>query len=347
MIPSGAHWLRLPRFVGDAVLMHQAAAPLIAAGLPLVAWGPAATVELFEDAEGYAGAVADPPGKTGLREGARLLRAHRPASVLALAKSLRAPAAAFLARVPRRVGCGDGGASLLLTASLKYWDRDDHSLDRYRDIVKCGYPELGPAAFLPFHPRQASVEAVVEQRRRQGFEVAPYLAFAIGAAAGAKRLGLDLLVDLARRALGAGYRIVVLGGPGDDVIWGAWLKEQVPEVLNLTAQLPWSQSAAWLAGATAVLANDSGLAHLAAACGVPVVAVFGPTIPRHTAPRGPQVTVLRKEDLACLECQQWHCPLPDHPCMTQLPAEHIWAALEAHAATRQVPRQVLPAPEAP
>ena len=43
--------------------------------------------------------------------------------------------------------------------------------------------------------------------------------------------------------------------------------------------------------------------------------------------------------LACLECQQWHCPLADHPCMTQLPAETLWAALSAHLPT--------PVPEAP
>ena len=125
----------------------------------------------------------------------------------------------------------------------------------------------------------------------------------------------------------------------DDVARAEAFRTRVPGVLDLTAKLPWSQSAAWLSGAAAVLANDSGLAHLAAACGVPVVAVFGPTIPRHTAPRGPQVTVLRKEGLACLECQKWHCPLPDHPCMTQVPADIIWAALEAHLAT--------PAQEAP
>jgi heptosyltransferase II len=339
MIPDHAHWIRMPRFVGDAILMHQAAAPLLAAGLPLVAWGPAATVELFEGATGYAAVCADPATKPGLLDAAALLRGHHPASLLALAKSLRAPAAAFLARVPRRVGCGDGGASLLLTASLKYWERDDHSLDRYRDIVRLGYPELGPAVFLPFRPRAGSAGVVARARHEHGFEAAPYLAFAIGAAAGAKRLGLGLLVDLARRALARGFRIVVLGGPGDDVIWAGRLREQVPEALDLTAQIPWSQSAAWLSGAVAVLANDSGLAHLAAACGVPVVAVFGPTIPRHTAPRGPEVTVLRKEDLACLECQHWHCPLPDHPCMTRLSADALWAALEVHLAT--------PVPEAP
>jgi heptosyltransferase III len=47
----------------------------------------------------------------------------------------------------------------------------------------------------------------------------------------------------------------------------------------------------WLAGARVFLGNDSGIAHVAAACGVPVVAVFGPTDPRVWAPRGNRVRI--------------------------------------------------------
>lgn len=44
--------------------------------------------------------------------------------------------------------------------------------------------------------------------------------------------------------------------------------------------------ARWLAAANVFIGNDSGISHLAAACGVPVVALFGPTDPRLWAPRG-------------------------------------------------------------
>ena len=50
--------------------------------------------------------------------------------------------------------------------------------------------------------------------------------------------------------------------------------------------------AARLAGASAVIANDSGIAHLAAGLGAPVVAVFGPTDPATWRPRGPRVVVV-------------------------------------------------------
>lgn len=51
--------------------------------------------------------------------------------------------------------------------------------------------------------------------------------------------------------------------------------------------------ARWLAGARLFIGNDSGIAHLAAAVGVPVIALFGPTDERVWAPRGPFVRVLR------------------------------------------------------
>jgi heptosyltransferase-2 len=329
MIPMGAVWLRFPRFVGDAVMMHQAAAGLRAAGRPLVAWGPPATVELFEGSAGYAGVAPDPTRKPGLLEAASLLRKHRPAAVLALPKSMRAPAAALVAGVRRRVGCTDGGTGLVLTAGARYKGRDDHAIDRYLDAIHRGFPEIPDGPFTPFRPREESLAAASSAAPTLGLEGRPCIAFAIGAASHSKRLGLETLVVIARQALAEGFGVVVLGGSVYDLDWAAKLKARVPEVVDLTGKLPWSQSAAWLCRAAAVLANDSGLAHLAAACGSRVVTVFGPTVPRHTAPRGPRATVLRVENLPCLECLEWQCPVPGHPCMNQVPPEMLWQALTA------------------
>ena len=51
--------------------------------------------------------------------------------------------------------------------------------------------------------------------------------------------------------------------------------------------------ACWLAGARLYIGNDSGITHLAAAAGAPVLALFGPTDPAVWAPRGPNVRVAR------------------------------------------------------
>lgn len=51
--------------------------------------------------------------------------------------------------------------------------------------------------------------------------------------------------------------------------------------------------ACWLARARLYIGNDSGITHLAAAVGTPVLALFGPTDPAVWAPRGPHVRVVR------------------------------------------------------
>jgi heptosyltransferase III len=50
--------------------------------------------------------------------------------------------------------------------------------------------------------------------------------------------------------------------------------------------------ACWISSATVYLGNDSGISHLAAAVGAPVIALFGPTDPRVWGPRGPSVRVV-------------------------------------------------------
>jgi ADP-heptose:LPS heptosyltransferase len=58
--------------------------------------------------------------------------------------------------------------------------------------------------------------------------------------------------------------------------------------------------ACWLAGARVYIGNDSGITHLAAAAGTPVVALFGPGNPRVWAPRG-RVRLIAKHDMRAID----------------------------------------------
>lgn len=74
------------------------------------------------------------------------------------------------------------------------------------------------------------------------------------------------------------------------VFWCAGPEEELPDAVrygNLR------DLAGWLAGARLFIGNDSGIGHLAAAVGTPVVSLFGPTDPAVWAPRGERVAVLR------------------------------------------------------
>jgi len=98
--------------------------------------------------------------------------------------------------------------------------------------------------------------------------------------------------------------VLLTGGPEEEA-----LKEQVrqgsgiPErVISIATTLP--RTAALLARCVLMISNDSGLMHVAAAVGVPVLALFGPTQPGRTAPVGDRHRVLRK-DGPCRPCLKY------------------------------------------
>ena len=75
------------------------------------------------------------------------------------------------------------------------------------------------------------------------------------------------------------------------------------------------------------ITNDSGAMHVASACGVPTVAIYGPTNELATPPSGPRTAVVR-EPVECMRCMFRDCPI-DHRCMTLVSAERVAkAALE-------------------
>jgi lipopolysaccharide heptosyltransferase II len=325
-LPSHAHWIRVPRFFGDAVMIHSALARLRAAGEPLVVWGPAWVVDLFAGAAGYVGVQPEPGRNYSSFAAARMLKAHRPASVICFPKSQRPMLAALLAGVPLRLGCGDGIGWLLLTHQVQFYRQDSHFVERYASVVERAFPQLPETrVFQPFRPRDEALDAAAARAKELG--LGEFVIFAPGANSDSKRLPLPAFGELGRRLAREGIRPVVLGGPADHELARAIL-EACPGAVDLTGQSGLAESAAWICAARALVGVDSGLAHLAAAAGIPTLAVYGPTRPRHSAPLGPRVKVVRREGLECLECMRGSCPVSGHPCMQGLEHEVLWSALE-------------------
>ena len=80
--------------------------------------------------------------------------------------------------------------------------------------------------------------------------------------------------------------------------------------------------------ATAVVSNDSGLMHVAAALGKPLVAIFGSTDPGHTPPLSDNHR-LEYLGLSCSPCFERQCPLGHMNCLTGISPEDVRADLEA------------------
>ncbi len=153
-----------------------------------------------------------------------------------------------------------------------------------------------------------------------------------GAGNPAKRLGLDVLRELARRLPGeTGSALRVVAGPGDQALAAELAAAAGPGAATV-APLDLRALAGALASARLVVAHDSGPAHLAAAVGAPVVAVFGPTDPVRWGPRGLAVRVVRR-----VECER-PCTVAvrECACFRRLTADEVLEAVrELSAATRE------------
>jgi heptosyltransferase-2 len=157
--------------------------------------------------------------------------------------------------------------------------------------------ELGlePAPAVPCLPLPDALREDARARLRAlGLRTAP-LAVHPGSGSSAKIWPLDRFLELAERRRAAGRETIFLTGEADAAL------EPTLEAFSRDGGIPWIRNeplasvAALLSACGAYLGNDSGPTHLAAALGVPTVAIFGPTDPAIWGPRGRQVRIVRAD----------------------------------------------------
>jgi heptosyltransferase-2 len=125
---------------------------------------------------------------------------------------------------------------------------------------------------------------------------------------------------------------VLVGAPVDAsataLVQGLATADARPHVLDVAGATTLRTLAGVLALAGTCVSNDSGAMHLAAALGVRVVALFGPTRDKETAPlaRAARPATLLIHEVFCRPCMLRECPI-DHRCMTGLDAARVEAAV--------------------
>jgi heptosyltransferase-2 len=268
----------------------------------------------------------------------RRLRAERYTRAIVLPRSAKAALVPWFAKVPRRTGFRGEWRYGLLNDVRSLDSRLDQTVKRF---LALGLPRgSDPPQSLPaaLQPRLVNDSANLERLRLQHSlrHGAALAALMPGAEYGpAKRWPAAHYGALAAELAGGDRDVVVLGSAkeraiGEEVV----ARAAHPHVRNLCGATSLADVVDLLAGAEVAVANDSGLLHVAAAAGTPVVAIYGSSSPAFTPPLTDAAAVVSLE-IECSPCFARHCPLKHMRCLNDLTPATVLRAVESIRAQRQ------------
>ncbi|MFJ8595295.1 glycosyltransferase family 9 protein [Streptomyces sp. NPDC093598] len=155
----------------------------------------------------------------------------------------------------------------------------------------------------------------------------PYVVLHPGAAVPARAWTPGRAARAVAALSAAGHRVVVTGGRTERDLTA---RVAGRHALDLGGATDLPQLAGVLAGARALVAGNTGPAHLAAAVGTPVVSLFAPVVPpERWAPYGVPHVLLGDPHAACADTRARHCPVPGHPCLDGIGDAEVLAAVAA------------------
>lgn len=256
------------------------------------------------------------------------LRSIEPARAILFPNSFRSAWIAMWAGIPERWGYSGQWRSFLLNPSVPALRRPQasHHSELYLELLRAmGWSgEATPVHLsVPEEAQEWALETLGE--RASGTRL---VGICPGAAYGpAKRWPLERFTDAARSLIRShGAKVVIVGSSAEREELNRMAEELGRDAVNLAGRTDLPRLAALLSQCDLLLCNDSGPMHLAAALGVPVVAVFGSTDPAATAPLGPYRIV--SVGLDCSPCFRRSCPEGHHRCLLGVQVEDVVEAAQ-------------------
>ncbi|MCU0606755.1 MAG: lipopolysaccharide heptosyltransferase II [Candidatus Edwardsbacteria bacterium] len=319
--------VRAPNWIGDAVMSTSFLAALRRrspdAAVTLLAHARVEPVFRHNPAVGRTVAFG---ARGGLWRASLGLRRERFAEAWVLPLSFSSALSAWLAGAGRRAGYGSERRAFLLTDAPAF----DQRAFRSRHLVEDYLALLGPAAAVP-PPEVFLLEDEIAWAQRwlagRGLEGGEVVGFGPGATYGpAKRWPSDRWIELGRRLKQRGARVLVFGSFAESRECKEIERNIGTTAVSLAGGMDLRQSAALIAHCRAFVTNDTGVMHLAAAVGTPVVALFGSTNPSWTGPWGGRHAVLSTHQ-PCSPCYARSCRFGHYDCLRDLSVDRVLAAL--------------------
>jgi heptosyltransferase II len=269
---------------------------------------------------------------------AKELRARKFDVALLLPNSFDAGWLVWRAGVPQRIGYARDGRSFLLTKRIsvpKPGEIPEHEKFYYLELLRrAGWiDDLRDDAHISLQVPQAARQHAEQTLTKAGARPG-VLRIAVGAGASygsAKCWPPDRFAKTLNEIVeGRDTDVILLGTASEETVSAAIAGDLRRAPINLTGKTSIADLPALLSQCHFFLGNDSGAMHVAAAVGLPVVAVFGPTDPNGTAPVTPRATIVQQKPY-CSPCFLRRCPT-DHRCMKAVTAEMVESAMRLRLA---------------
>ncbi len=335
--------LFLPNWVGDLVMatpalraIRERFGPAWIIGIVRPAVAPVLAGTPWVD-EHWPYDASAPDGRRQAWRLARRLRGARPRAVILLTSSRRSAMIAWASGARDRIGYARNRRAIFLTARLAL-PRDGrrwipHSaVDAYGRLAEAagGAP---PSAALELATTVADEDAADEAYAALGLSPDSHVVVLNPSSAfgPAKLWPAEYFAELGRRiAAELGLDVVVFCGPAErDAARAIAQAASHPRVRSIAGERPsLGLSKALVRRSRLLVTTDSGPRHFAAAFGVPVITLFGPTVIAWSETRYAKAVHLQRE-VDCGPCQQRACPLGHHRCMRELGVDEVLAAVVA------------------
>ncbi|MCJ7497106.1 MAG: lipopolysaccharide heptosyltransferase II [candidate division Zixibacteria bacterium] len=243
-------------------------------------------------------------------------------------RSLRSALLVYLAGIPQRAGFDRSSGSFLFTKKIKYYQ--NHTETR-RNLSLVFEKELFPEKdFLPeLFPSKEDFKYIESLFENWGIQKDDKI---VGIAPGSvwetKRWLPERFGQVAESLIEKlGAKVIFLGGKEDEPLCMEISRAMKSKPFIAAGKLTPLQSAALISRGKVVLSNDTAPMHIAVAMRIPVVAIFGSTVPEFGfAPTGEKDMVIQKE-VYCQPCGihgRRKCPEKHFRCMKEITSEEVF-----------------------
>jgi heptosyltransferase II len=324
-----------PSWIGDTILAQPLFKLLHArhANLALDVLAPQWTQPLLRRMPEVRRAIINPFGHGELKIAARRrlgheLRGERYDQAVVLPNSYKSSLVPFFAGIPLRTGFR-GEMRWGVLNDVRRLDERVLPLMAQRYAALAAAAGTAAASSLPEARLDVDDAARAATLRRLCLVARqPVAALCPGAEYGpAKRWPPRHFAQLARQLGARGMTVWLVGSEKDAALGTEIAGLSDGACLNLCGRTTLDEAIDLLASTQLVVSNDSGLMHVAAALGRPLVALYGSSSPAFTPPLSAAARIL-KLDLPCSPCFRRECPLGHFNCMNQLAPERVLSAIE-------------------